>query len=114
VNSTPGMPCPAVASDKDFWRAEPYRFCLSERKEPVNKFARTGCLVPKPSVSGSAWFQGISPLKLGAIDASICHVNRLTRHEQIVLCVVIGLLLTGWAVKSYREAHPPSVVNLKP
>ncbi len=34
------------------------------------------------------------------------HVNRLTRQEQIVLCVVLGLLLTGWAVKTYRTAHP--------
>ena len=31
---------------------------------------------------------------------------RLTRQEQLVLCVVVGLLLTGWAVKTYRLAHP--------
>ena len=31
---------------------------------------------------------------------------RLTRQEQIVLCVILGLLLTGWAVKWYRAAHP--------
>jgi hypothetical protein len=34
-------------------------------------------------------------------------VNRLTKQEQLVLCIVIGLLLTGWAVKAYRAAHPP-------
>jgi hypothetical protein len=34
-------------------------------------------------------------------------VNRLTKQEQLVLCIVIGLLLTGWAVKVYRTAHPP-------
>jgi hypothetical protein len=34
-------------------------------------------------------------------------VNRLTRQEQLVLCFVLGLLLTGWAVKAYRTAHPP-------
>ena len=34
------------------------------------------------------------------------HVNRLTRQEQLVLCIVLGLLLTGWAVKAYRTAHP--------
>jgi hypothetical protein len=34
-------------------------------------------------------------------------VNRLTKQEQLVLCVVIGLLLTGLAVKSYRAAHTP-------
>jgi hypothetical protein len=33
-------------------------------------------------------------------------VNRLTKQEQLVLCVVLGLLLTGWAVKTYRAAHP--------
>jgi hypothetical protein len=37
-------------------------------------------------------------------------VNRfLTRQEQLVLSVVLGLLLTGWAVKTYRLAHPPTV-----
>jgi hypothetical protein len=33
-------------------------------------------------------------------------VNRLTRKEQLVLCVILGLLLVGWAVKTYRAAHP--------
>jgi hypothetical protein len=33
-------------------------------------------------------------------------MNRLTRQEQIVLCIVVGLLLAGWAVKWYRTAHP--------
>jgi hypothetical protein len=32
---------------------------------------------------------------------------RLTKQEQLVLCLVLGLLLTGWAVKTYRLAHPP-------
>lgn len=36
----------------------------------------------------------------------------LTKQEQIVLCIVIGLLLTGLLVKYYRAAHPPSVVSL--
>ncbi len=35
-------------------------------------------------------------------------VNRLTKQEQLVLCIVLGLLLTGWAVKAYRTAHPPA------
>ena len=34
-------------------------------------------------------------------------VNRLTKQEQLALCIVLGLLLTGWAVKTYRAAHPP-------
>jgi hypothetical protein len=33
-------------------------------------------------------------------------MNRLTRREQMVLCIIVGLLLTGWAVKAYRTAHP--------
>lgn len=32
----------------------------------------------------------------------------LTRQEQLVLCIVIGLLLVGWAVKTYRTANPPA------
>ena len=38
----------------------------------------------------------------------IASVNRLTKQEQLVLCIVLGLLLTGWAVKTYRTAHPPA------
>jgi hypothetical protein len=34
-------------------------------------------------------------------------VNHLTKQELLVLSVVVGLLLTGWAVKTYRTAHPP-------
>jgi hypothetical protein len=36
-------------------------------------------------------------------------VNRLTKQEQLFLVIVLGLLLTGWAVKTYRIAHPPTV-----
>jgi hypothetical protein len=32
----------------------------------------------------------------------------LTKQEQMVLCLILGLLLTGWAVKAYRTAHPAS------
>jgi len=43
-------------------------------------------------------------------------VNRLTKQEQLVLCIVVGLLLTGWAVKVYRTAHPPpaAIQSAKP
>jgi hypothetical protein len=34
-------------------------------------------------------------------------VKGLTKQEQLVLCIVVGLLLTGWAVKTWRAAHPP-------
>jgi hypothetical protein len=33
-------------------------------------------------------------------------MSRLTKQEQMVLCIILGLLLTGWAVKTYRTAHP--------
>jgi hypothetical protein len=33
-------------------------------------------------------------------------VLKLTRQEQLVLSVVLGLLLVGWAVKAWRLAHP--------
>jgi hypothetical protein len=36
------------------------------------------------------------------------HVSRLTKQEQLVLYVVIGLLLCGWLVKTYRTANPPA------
>jgi len=36
---------------------------------------------------------------------------RLTKQEQPVLCLVQGLLQTGWAVKTYRTAHPPSIAT---
>jgi hypothetical protein len=41
----------------------------------------------------------------------IIPVNRLTKQEQLVLCVILGLLLTGWAVKTYRTAHPVAAVT---
>jgi hypothetical protein len=30
----------------------------------------------------------------------------LTRQQQMALCLVLWLLLTGWAVKAWRLAHP--------
>jgi hypothetical protein len=38
-------------------------------------------------------------------------VLRLTKQEQLVLCVVLSLLLVGWAVKAWRTAHPPAWSN---
>jgi len=38
-------------------------------------------------------------------------VNRLTKQEQLVLCLVLLLLLTGWAVKTWRAAHPPAAAS---
>jgi hypothetical protein len=38
-------------------------------------------------------------------------MNRLTKQERLVLCILVGLLLTGWAVKAYRTAHPPAAAG---
>jgi hypothetical protein len=35
-------------------------------------------------------------------------VNRFTKQELFVLCMVLSLLLLGWIVKAYRTAHPPA------
>jgi hypothetical protein len=42
-------------------------------------------------------------------------VKYLTKQEQFVLCLVIALVLAGWAVKAYRAAHlsAPPVWNQK-
>jgi hypothetical protein len=37
----------------------------------------------------------------------------LTKQEQIVLAMVLLLVLTGLAVKSYRTAHPPGLSQLQ-
>jgi hypothetical protein len=36
---------------------------------------------------------------------------KLTRQQQLFLCVVLLLLLTGWAVKAWRTAHPPAATG---
>ena len=46
-------------------------------------------------------------------DRYIIAVNYLTKQEQMFLIVVLGLLLTGWAVKVYRTAHPPAAVVIQ-
>jgi hypothetical protein len=34
-------------------------------------------------------------------------MNFLTKEQQKVLCVILFLLLTGLAVRTWRTAHPP-------
>jgi len=36
-------------------------------------------------------------------------MNWLTKSEQKVLMLILGLLLVGWGVKVWRTAHPPTV-----
>jgi hypothetical protein len=45
------------------------------------------------------------------ISRYIARVKGLTKQEQLVLCIVLGLLLTGWAVKAYRAAHPATAMT---
>ena len=45
---------------------------------------------------------------------TLAAVNHLTKQEQLFLVVVLALLLTGWAVKWYRTAHPPATVAVQP
>jgi hypothetical protein len=38
-------------------------------------------------------------------------VSYLTKQELLVLGLVLGLLLTGLLVKTYRTAHPPATAT---
>jgi hypothetical protein len=42
--------------------------------------------------------------------AYIDAVKFLTKQEQMALCLIFVLLLTGWAVKTWRTAHPAAAV----
>jgi hypothetical protein len=44
----------------------------------------------------------------GQLTLYSAEVNRLTKQEQLVICIIAGLLLLGWAVKAYRTAHQPA------
>jgi hypothetical protein len=39
---------------------------------------------------------------------------RLTRQQQLVLGVVTFLLVTGWLVRTWRAAHPPTPAAAAP
>jgi hypothetical protein len=41
-------------------------------------------------------------------------MNSLTKQERRVIAVIVGLLLTGMAVKSYRAAHPLKAGEVRP
>ena len=40
-------------------------------------------------------------------------MSGLTKQEQLVLGVILGLLLTGLLVKYYREAHPAVTLTVQ-
>jgi hypothetical protein len=37
-------------------------------------------------------------------------MNQLSKPEQLMLCIFLGLLLAGWAVKAYLTARPPAAI----
>ena len=42
------------------------------------------------------------------IETAACGAMfKLTKQQQLFLCVVLLLLITGWAVRAWRTAHPP-------
>ena len=59
----------------------------------------------------SRWIQTFSGIVVFIMETIILIVNRLTKQELWVLCVVFSLLLVGLAVKTWREAHPPQSVT---
>jgi hypothetical protein len=44
------------------------------------------------------------------LDGYIAGMNWLTKSEQKVLLLVVGVMLTGWAIMAYRAAHSPTPV----
>jgi hypothetical protein len=58
-------------------------------------------------------WQAVSTVEVAVPPPSdyIASVIGLTKQEQLVLCIVLGLLLTGWAVKTYRTARPPAATT---
>ncbi|HEV2318530.1 MAG TPA: hypothetical protein VGV18_02185 [Verrucomicrobiae bacterium] len=47
-----------------------------------------------------------NPVASGDFSSYTNGVKFLTRQEQLVLAVVLGLLLAGWFAKYYRSRHP--------
>ncbi|HEV2694054.1 MAG TPA: hypothetical protein VG347_14255 [Verrucomicrobiae bacterium] len=37
-------------------------------------------------------------------------MNHLTSQERLVICIIVGLLVTGWCVKAYRASHPAIII----
>jgi len=56
----------------------------------------------------AAILQNQDSLATSPLFSYINRVKSLTKQEQLFLCVVLGLLLTGLAVKTWRAAHPPA------
>lgn len=65
--------------------------------------ARARCRCGAPvSAPACSW-----PLRSADGSGRFRRMGHLTKQEQLVLCAIIGLLLVGWAVKTWRTANPP-------
>jgi hypothetical protein len=40
-------------------------------------------------------------------------MKNLTTQEQFVLGLILSLVLTGWAIKAWRTAHPPEAMRMQ-
>ena len=47
-----------------------------------------------------------APLAESPFYRYLVPMSWLTQQEKLIICLVIGLLVTGLAVKYYRTAHP--------
>jgi len=65
-----------------------------------------------PEKMNSDTTRSLAGLRKSLDSVKLKPVSRLTKREQWVLLIVVGLLLTGWAVKTYRTAHPsPAMIQ---
>jgi hypothetical protein len=69
---------------------------------------------PGASISSTIRLKSPARLAENELCRYISGMNWLTKQEQLVLGLVVGLLLTGWAVRAYRAAHPPAAVAVQP
>jgi hypothetical protein len=82
------------------------------RGEPdVFEQASYGRLVDMQRRATAEFASQNQPLLSQIVHVIFPTVQRLTRQEQLVLCIVLSLLLVGWAVKAWRTAHPSTRSN---
>jgi hypothetical protein len=74
-----------------------------------------GCEISAPGRAIHLWSSPerieSPPLLSGLFHTIFRRMLRLTKQEQLVLCVVLSLLLVGWTVRAWRTAHPPAASN---
>ena len=73
----------------------------SASNQPKPAAARRAAFHPECQVSGMLQ-QAIVNC---ATRVRLPQVNRLTRREQLVLAILLGLFIVGWTVKAWRQAQ---------